>query len=194
MPRNMRHRRRSSTDDDVLSKIATPPDVGGSGNSDILSCAFVMVNDIGKLDSKGMEGFTRAFKEQIQPPTEIVNEFKNGAMNLAGSATTYIFFTIFAIAAAIILGLAYVGVLSWIAAVVITFVVGLLVLLIASLLYNRVSDYMTRANKEIDEHIADYTGRVFGDVTNAIKAGLCAYAAERTPVVEEDPLDSMLFD
>jgi hypothetical protein len=70
------------------------------------------------------------------------------------------------------------------------------VLLIASLLYNRVNDYLNLANKEINSHIADYTQNIFGDLTNAIKAGLNAYACSRTPKEEElvDPLDSMLFD
>lgn len=194
MPRNNGHRdskhRKHRKTDDFQEKPTCKND------GDLLNSAFLMINDIGNLDPIGMEGFTRAFKETIHPPTVIVDEFKNGVMNLAGSATMYIFFTIFAIAAVILLCLAFVNVLSWVTSIVIIVVVGLLVLLIASLLYNRVNDYLNLANKEIDSHIADYTQNIFGDITSALKAGLNAYACYRTPKEEEliDPVDSVLYD
>jgi MFS family permease len=162
--------------------------------SGILEGAFMMFNDIDKLDTNGMNGFGNAFRSEIKPPTKIVKEFRAGAMNLAWSATSYIFWTIFIVAVVILFCLAYAGTIGWTAAIIISIIVGLLVLLMASLLYNRINDYLKRVDKELRDHVADYTSGMFENLVNAFKSGIMAYAEERTKENQIDPMDSEIYE
>lgn len=161
--------------------------------SGLLEGAFLMFNDIDKLDLNGMNGFGNAFRSEIKPPTKIVKEFRSGAMNLAWSATSYIFWTIFIVAVVIVFCLAYIHIISWTSAIIISIITGLLVLLMASLLYNRINDYLKRVDKEFKDHVADYTSGMFENIVNAFKSGIIAYAENRTKEDQLDPMDSEIY-
>lgn len=160
----------------------------------ILEGAFTMFNDMDKLDPDGMKGFNDAFKSELKPPTKIINEFRSGAMNIAWSATNYIFCTIFIVSIMIMFCLAYIGTITWVSAAVISLVIGLLVLLMASLLYNRINDYLNLVDKEFKEHIADYTSGMFENIIGAFKSAVIAYAAERSCENEIDPMESEIYE
>lgn len=151
-----------------------------NSQQDLLNAALTMVGDISQLDKDGLTSFGAAFKENIHPPSKISNQVKQGAMSLAASACSYIFWTIFIVASVILLSLAFLEIITWLVAGVMILIIGGLILLMASLLYNRVNDYTSLATKELNTHIAEYSERILGDIINALKSGIIAYASNRS--------------
>lgn len=160
----------------------------------ILENAFLMFNDIENLDQNGLSEFGNSFRSEIKPPTKIVKEFRSGAMNLAWSATSYIFWTIFIISIVIVFFLVYLNIISIMSGFVITIVIGLLVLLMASLLYNRINDYLRLLDKDLRDHVADYTSGMFENIINAFKSGIIAYGNNRSNKKDVDPMESEIYE
>lgn len=88
----------------------------------------------------------------------------------------------------------YLGVISLTSGIVITIVIGLLVLLMASLLYNRIHDYLRLVDKELRDHVADYTSGMFENIINAFKSGVIAYGQNRVDENKVDPMESEIYD
>lgn len=156
-------------------------------SKDLLSSALIMVSDVDNLDKDGLEAFNHAFKSSLEPPTTISTKIESGAMSLAGSACGYIFWTIFFVATAIVIALACVEVISWPVSTILIIIIGAGILLMASLLYNRVNDFVSRAKSELNSHMSDYTEGMMENVINAFKNGVVAYASHKKIEVYEDP-------
>jgi hypothetical protein len=148
-------------------------------SSDVLSAALIMASDINELDSNGLLHFGNTFKDSITPPSKISSQIKDGAMSLAGSVCSYIFWTMFIVSVVIIISMAYIELLSWLIAGILIIIIGIVVLMMASLLYNRVYDYTVLANKEMNDHVSDYTSGILQDFITALKNGMLSYASNR---------------
>jgi len=151
-------------------------------STDVLSASLTMFGDLDQLDENGLQHFAKAFKDSITPPNKISSKIEDGALSLAASACGYIFWTIFFVAVGILFFLAYNEIISWLSVGIMTIITGAIVLLMASLLYNRVNDFTRIAKREINSHIADYTENVMADIIKAVKNGIVAYADNRTKV------------
>jgi hypothetical protein len=160
-------------------------------SSDLLSAVLIMASDVNELDSNGLLHFGMTFKENINPPTKISNQVKDGAMSLAGSVCSYIFWTIFIVATVIIISMAYIEIVSWLIGGILIIIIGIVVLIMASLLYNRVYDYTVLASKELNDHVSDYTSGILEDFITALRNGILAYASNRS---KEDKMPDIDLD